>query len=48
MVGQPDLNGQILYDITCFYYGPRVSKLSSEKLAFSQMWMANKERIVST
>lgn len=47
MIGQPDLNGQILSDITYIYYGPRVSNITSEKLVFSWIRMINNKRIIS-
>lgn len=46
MIGQPDLNGQIFCDITYFYYGPRGSNVTSEKLVFSWIKMINNERII--
>lgn len=47
MIGQPDLNRQILWDIICFFYGPRVSHLTSERLIFSWMRMINNETVSS-
>lgn len=47
MIGQPDLTGQILCDITYFYYGPRVNNITSEKLFLSWIRMINKERVTS-
>lgn len=47
MIGQPDLKGQILCDITYFYYGPRVSNITSEKSFFSWIRMTKNERIIS-